>query len=879
MTPRQAIAHYTITSKLGQGGMGTVYRATDTKLNREVAIKVLPDAFATDPDRLARFTREAQVLASLNHPNIASIYGVEDRALVMELVEGEPLKGPLPWETALDCARQIADALDYAHDKGIAHRDLKPANILITPGGTIKLLDFGLAKAMSSEPALGDPEASPTLTFSPTTAGFILGTAGYMSPEQAKGKAVDRRADVWAFGVVLWELLTGRRLFEGETVSEAIAQVLAKEPDWTQAPAPARRLLRSCLQKDPKARLKSIGDWRLLLDEGGTAASAPVRANRLPWAVALAAMLLAAAAGWGWGRLRHEAPISAGAYQLDVLPPDGETVYQDGGYQAISPDGRTLAYITESSGGRHILVRPLDSPTSRALAGTELANGLFWSPDSRHIGFTAGRRLERVDLATGTVKEICDNGSTVVGVTWSPDGTIVFGSSSMPLQKVPAEGGSPVPVLVFGKGEAVHLFPQFLPDGKHFLFYVLGGQVGLNGVYAGSMDLPPNQERRQILAGPAAARYAASTGSKGGYLLFSRERTLLAQPFDADRLTLSGSARSVAEDVGSRGSFGQFVPSQNGILSTGTTGGLFRTMTLMSRDGKRIATVGAPGAFSEIRLSPDGKSAAVVETLSNAALEIAIVDMTHGRPVPFTIEGGVSFSPVWSPDGKEILFSSHRGEKSATSGTLQQYRLYRKSISGKEQEITTGAGDAIAYAWVRDPERVLYSERTGPISSTLMVLPLAPGSTPLPLIESPRGGVYSCSISRSQRWVAYTSQESGLPEVYVRAMPRQGEPAGPAIRISTGGGRDPAWSDDEKELFFGTLDDRLMVVSVKGTEERLDAEEPKRLFDLGATSLWPGDIFWQPIGNGQRFVVLRSSPVAPRDNRITVLGNWQARLR
>jgi serine/threonine-protein kinase len=343
-----------------------------------VAIKVLPDAFAADPDRLARFTREAQVLASLNHPNIASIYGVEDRALVMELVEGEPLKGPLPWETALDCARQIADALDYAHDKGIVHRDLKPANILITPGGTIKLLDFGLAKAMSLEPALGDPEASPTLTFSPTTAGFILGTAGYMSPEQAKGKAVDRRADIWAFGVVLWELLTGRRLFEGETVSEAIAQVLAKEPDWTQAPAPARRLLRSCLQKDPKARLKSIGDWRLLLDEGGPAAPAPVRANRLPWAAAVAAMLLAAAAGWGW--LHREAPATAAAYQLDILPPDGETVYQDagGGYQAISPDGRTLAYITASSGGRHILVRPLDSPTSRALAGTELADGLFF---------------------------------------------------------------------------------------------------------------------------------------------------------------------------------------------------------------------------------------------------------------------------------------------------------------------------------------------------------------------------------------------------------------------------------------------------------------------------------------------------------------------
>jgi Tol biopolymer transport system component/predicted Ser/Thr protein kinase len=870
MTPRQAIAHYTITSKLGEGGMGTVYRATDTKLNREVAIKVLPDAFAADPDRLARFTREAQVLASLNHPNIASIYGVEDRALVMELVEGEPLKGPLPWEAALDCARQIADALEYAHDKGIVHRDLKPANILITPGGTIKLLDFGLAKAMFSEQAPGDPEASPTLTFSPTTAGFILGTAGYMSPEQAKGKAVDRRADIWAFGVVLWELLTGRRLFEGETVSEAIAQVLAKEPDWTQAPAPARRLLRSCLQRDPKARLKSIGDWRLLLDEGGAAASGPVRANRLPWAAAVAAMLLAAVFGWAW--LRRDAPATAGAYQLDVLPPDGETVYQDalGGYQAISPDGRTLAFISEGNGARHILVRPLDSPTSRALAGTELADGLFWSPDSRHVGFTAGSKLERVDLGTGTVKEICDGFASLRGATWNADGTIVFGAAGIPLRKVPAEGGTPVPVLAYEKGEAGHLFPQFLPDGKHFLFWVRGGQGRLTGVYAGSIDRPPNQERRQILAGPTAARYAPSTGSKEGYLLFLRERTLLAQPFDAERLTLSGSARSVAENVGSRAELGQFLPSQNGILSTATAGNLFRTVTVVSRDGKTIATVGAPGAFSAIRLSPDGRSAAVIEVLS-PAMEIAILDMTHGRPVQFTSEGGLSLFPVWSPDGKEILFSSLRGE---------MYRLYRKAISGKEQEIPTGPNlAAIAAAWLHDPERVVYIEPISPSLLRLMMRPLAPEGTPAPLFDSSRGRMYSFSVSRSQRWVAYTSEESGRPEVYVRSMPRQGEPAGPAIRISTGAGRDPAWSDDEKELFFGTLDDRLMAASVKETEGRLDAAEPKRLFDLGATSTFGGALFWQPIGNGERFVVLRSSPVAPRDNRVSVLTNWQARLR
>jgi Tol biopolymer transport system component len=475
-------------------------------------------------------------------------------------------------------------------------------------------------------------------------------------------------------------------------------------------------------------------------------------------------MLLAAAAGWGW--LHRETPAATGAYQLDVLPPDGETVYQDagGGYQAISPDGRTLAYITESNGGRHILVRPLDSPTSRTLAGTELADGLFWSPDSRHLGFTAGSKLERVDLANGTVKEICEGvGSSLRGASWSADGTILFASTSTPLQKVPAEGGSPVPVLEYAKGEATQNFPQFLPDGKHFLFYVVGGQAGLNGVYAGSIDRPPNQERRQILAGSTAASYAASRGSKDGYLLVLRERTVLAQPFDAERLTLSGTARSVAEDVGSRTVVGQFVPSRNGILSTGTTGTLFHTVTVVSRDGKSIASVGGPGTFRTIRLAPDGKSAAVVESLSNGGAEIAILDMTHGRPVAFTSEGGISVFPVWSPDGKEILFSSHRGET---------YRLYRKPILGKEQEIPTGPNRAYASAWIHHPERVVYAERT-PSSMTLMVLPLASGSTPTPLFEGSRGLTYSSSISRSQRWVAaYTSEESGRPEVYVRSMPR-----------------------------------------------------------------------------------------------------------
>lgn len=882
MSPQSAIAHYRIVSKLGEGGMGAVYRATDTKLNRDVAIKVLPEAFAQDADRLARFTREAHVLASLNHPNIAAIHGVEERALVMELVEGETLKGPVPLDRCLDYARQIADALEYAHERGVVHRDLKPANIKVTPEGVVKLLDFGLAKAMVADSPQGDPAVSPTLTMNATMAGVILGTAAYMSPEQAKGMPADRRADIWAFGVVLYELLVGRELFAGETVSDTLAHVLTREPDWTLAPAPVRRLLRTCLQKDPKQRLRSIGDWRLLLDEPAAPPSTAGGSRRV-WVATAVAVVFAVAAAWGWFGRRE--PEAASAYHLSVQPPDGESLYQDtpSGFQAISPDGRTLAFIAGANGARRIWIRPLDSPTARSLAGTELADGLFWSPDSQHLGFTAGNKLHRANLSTGAVREICDSGSSLRGATWNKEGVIVFGSTATPLRRVSAEGGVPVAVTAYNpQTDIQHNFPQFLPDGRRFLYWVRGSQPAASGVYSGSLDiLPEKQAHQQILASPTNALYVSSSHEAAGHLLFQRGRTLFAQPFDTAQMALTGKPRAIAENVGARSALGEFSVSGSGVLATSPAGGLFRTVTLMSRKGEVISTVGKPDAYTALRLSPDGKSVALVRTDAGSSLHIWLMDIANGTPVRFTDTGGMNVYPTWSPDGKELIFSSNRGEG---------YQLYRKAIGGQEQILQEQIGktgdEALAKQWLTNPPRLLYLsyswEKVGAIMRgvSAIVLPLVPGGKPVSLGERSGAAHFSVSVSPSGRWFAYMSDESGTEDVYVRPMPvTAGEPLGPAVRISSTGGADPLWSADGKELFFNTPDGRLMSSKLKFDRDRLEREEPSVLFPLGGTSVFNGALFWQPIGNGERFLVLRSTPVSNRDNTIQVMINWQKTLQ
>ena len=640
------LGSYEILAPLGSGGMGDVYRARDTRLNRDVAIKVLPDLFAGDPERLARFHREAQMLAALNHPNIAHIHGLEEssgiRALVMELVEGPTLaeiiapgagrspaaaatSEPAPAarvgvapralgiDEALAIAKQIAEALEAAHEQGIVHRDLKPANIKVREDGTVKVLDFGLAKLAapdaSGTAAMAGLSQSPTLTTpAATLAGVILGTAAYMSPEQARGKAADKRADIWAFGVVLFEMLTGQRLFGGETISDTLASVLKTEPSWDALPPstpPAlRRVLRSCLEKDPKRRLQAIGDWRLLLEDAPQPVS--VTQGKLPWVIvaATAAILAVAVLVLGFVHFR-ETPVQPRTARFQVPLPEktGGAIFH------LSPDGRTLAISATEGGRRRLWVRPLDSLDARALPGTDDAAYPFWSPDSAFIGFFAQGKLKKIAMAGGPPQTLCEapNGR---GGTWNASGVIVFSGLGSGLSRVPAAGGVPSPVTKPSTSEELHRYPEFLPGGNRFLFLINPGKPEVSGIYAGSLDGTPPV---RILSDESNAVYVPPDASgKSGHLLFRREGTLMAQPFDPGRLGTTGDMFPLAEQVGISATTnnGAFSASENGVLAYGSgkpEPGLAGELAWMDRTGKRLGVVGQPGAVSTAALSPDEK--------------------------------------------------------------------------------------------------------------------------------------------------------------------------------------------------------------------------------------------------------------------------------
>ncbi|MGD1095642.1 MAG: protein kinase [Bryobacteraceae bacterium] len=869
------IGHFEILTLLGQGGMGEVYRARDTKLKRDVALKVLPEAFARDPERMARFQREAEVLASLNHTNIAQIYGVEERALAMELVEGEAPKGPIPFDEAWKIASQIAAALEYAHDKGIIHRDLKPANIKVTADGTVKLLDFGLAKAFTNRGearSSNSAENSPTLTIGATEVGVILGTAQYMPPEQAMGKAVDKRADIWSFGVVLCELLTGERLFKGDDTSDTLAQVLTKEPDLSGVPPKARKLLEECLQKDPKQRLRDIGDADRLL--GGPPLEPAVATSpswsRLGWVwPGAAALMTLATFAVSFVHFRETRPTIR-VFNSALLPPDGAEFDFGGSFAlpALSPDGTRIIFGAKLRDGvTQLYVRRLDSPTAQPLPGTEEAMFPFWSPDSRWVAFGQATKLKKIDVQGGPPVALTDLQGALRGGSWSPAGVIIFGTrDGNSIFRVAAEGGTAAPATALeGTASEGHpVYPWFLPDGRHFLYTSrLGGDIP---VRVASLDGPGK-------LGKVVAQAQSGVVYAQGHLLYLRENTLMAQPFDSERLETRGEAMPLAEGVPT---FLQ--PSRGAAFTVSAGGGLLAyqssatssqsRLVWRDRQGNTLGTLGeAAGAIVSPVLSPDGKRLAARISDRSGNGSIWIYDTARGISSRFTFGATDYEYPHWSPDGNTLYFGSTR------QGALA---LFRKASNGAgAEDLLLGDSEAKSPTSVSpDGQVLLYSNASTKTGLDLWVLPLAQarsGGKPEPwvFLRTPFGESDG-RFSPDGRWVAYVSDESGQYEIYAASFP------GPErkLQISSGGGWMPSWRSDGKELFYVTPGGQLMAAEVTEANGTLEIGRVQKLFE----GVWTSSPSWDVSADGQKFIVVENTATATA-RPLTLVQNWTAALR
>ena len=887
---------FEILNAIGAGGMGEVYRARDAKLGRDVALKVLPEAFARDDERMARFQREAKVLASLNHHNIATVHGLEDsgstHALVMELVEGPTLaerigSGPIPIGEALPIARQICDALEYAHERGIVHRDLKPANVKVTSDNAVKVLDFGLAKALEGDAASIDIASSPTITRMDTRAGVLLGTAAYMSPEQAKGHPADRRADIWAFGCVLYEMLTGEVTFRGESVADTLAAVLRAEPDWSQLPAGTpirvRVLLQRCLQKDPKQRLQAIGDARIALDEvlsgvpepspvTATPISASLSSRALPWALLAAAVAALAALAVVHFR---EKPMVAEAVRLEMPLPENATIPAQGTF-AVSPDGRQVAFFAVGPDGvQRIWIRSMNSLEARPIAGSETSNDppFFWSPDSRYIAFDGRGRLKKIDILGGNPETLCDLSGVAVGGSWNHDGVIIFGQSPGGIMRVSSNGGSASPLTMLdpSRGEIQHVLPSFLPDGRHFIYVRYSSRPENSGVYVGSLDArPQEQSSKMLLQTPYGVAYVPSSDSGFGRLLFVRDGTLMMQSFDTKRLEFLGEPVTVAEQLGSYREASFFSASSNGVLVYRTGSGGESQLTRFDRQGKVLGTAGERGLYNTLALSPDGTRVAV-ERLDpqNGKEALWLVDLSRGTSTRFTFGSSGVANAIWSPDGSRIIFAS-------SPETTGVYDLYQKPPSGaKDEELLLKSGESkFPSSLSRDGRFLLYTAADPKRKLHLWVLPLAGDKKPFPFPQTEFNDVDG-HFSPDGHWVAYRSDESGRYEIYVRRFSPDSKAAasdaGARWQVSYGGGVEPRWSADGKELYYATLDWKMMAVEVTSKPVFL-AGTPKLLFQApGQPTRGPGDF----TVDGQHFLFLAPMGQAP----FTVILNWQAGLK
>jgi Tol biopolymer transport system component len=876
LAPGTRLGPYEVIVQLGAGGMGEVYRARDTKLNRDVALKILPDAFVTDADRLARFTREAQTLAALNNAHVAHIHGLEDangiQALVMEFVDGEDLakrltRGPIPLDEALAIARQIAEGLEAAHEQGIIHRDLKPANIKLTPNGNVKILDFGLAKAM--DPMASSAGAalsySPTIT-SPamTMVGAILGTAAYMSPEQAKGLVVDKRCDIWAFGVVLYEMLTGRQLFTGETITDVLAAVVRQEPAWDGIPDNVTRLLKRCLDRDPKKRLHDLNDAWWLLEEPSVRVERAGPAARATWAIAgMAALVTAAVSGLVTASF-HRTTIEQPVTRLDVVTRPTADPFSF----ALSTDGRQLAFVANGEHGSQLWVRSFDQIAAMPLGGTEGATAPFWKPDGRALGFFAEGKLKRIDLSTGGVPQVLADAPIPRGGTWNADGTIVFAPSSVgPLVRVPAVGGSVRAVTRLAPGEASHRWPQFLPDGHRVLFSVTVGQPETHGIYVASVD---DGTPRRVMP----AEVAASAVS--GYLMLVAQGVLSAYPFDVARSTVTGEPIPLAQSVGSDdGTFRSAFSASLTILAYRPSATSRRQLLWLDRTGKVQGSVGQVDehAPSGPELSPDGQRVALLRSVDGNT-DVWLIDR-RGVPSRFTSNPAIDGSPVWSPHGDRVAFVSTR------NGV---YDLFEKPASGAADErlLLPTSQNKRALSWSQDGRFLLFGVQGPNNAGDLWVLPMTGGDrTPFPVLHSPFDEIEG-QFSPDGHWLAYVSNESGRYETYIRTFPDDGG----KWPVSTAGGTQPRWRHDGKELFYLAPDGALMAVPIRvaANAHDLDLGVPVRLFQthLAAGGNIPSGGFQAraqyDVASDGRFlmnVLAEDAATSP----ITIVQNWPTALK
>ena len=900
----QTLSHYRITAALGAGGMGEVYRATDTNLGRDVAIKVLPPEVARDAERLSRFKREAHLLAALNHPNIAAIYGLEEAGgqpfLALELVEGQDLKqrlekGAIPVDEALEIARQIAEALEEAHAKGIVHRDLKPANVKLTPDGRVKVLDFGLAKAWASETdADGSGSSalsqSPTLARTGTVAGVILGTAAYMSPEQARGKRVDKRSDVWSFGVLLWEMLTGRTLFAGETVTDVIAAVVTREPDLgalpPATPAGVRRLIARCLRKDPRTRLPDIGTARLDLQEalaGTTAEEAPSSADsreairregiartRERWAWIALSLVLCGLASFLLLRRLADVPASRSPVHFVIDTPEDLT-FPVLSPPAVSPDGRYVAFSAISANGtQQLWLRPLDSAEARPLDGTEGGRAPFWSPDVKSLGFSTDDELRALTLAGGAVRRIArlPRGGGVESATWNASGTIVFesGGPNSSLYVVPAAGGDANPLTTHddARGELAQHWPQFLPDGRRLLARVASNDPKNAGLFVIPLDAPT--ERQRALADLARFRYVPS-----GHLLSVHDGVLTAQRFDERTLVTAGEPVPLAASVAGFGivpNWGWFSASDGGRLAWLSGASDQFRLEWRDRKGGLLGGLGERGRYSQLALSPDNKYVVVEISGEDRRYDLWVVEVARGIASRLTTDPADDRDPVWSPDSQEIVYSSDAGG---------DQDMLRKGLATADPAMplphgvgkTPGVRD-VAKSWSRVGNTLLFVTITASRDYATWAASLDGQGPPRALNKG--FAVDHPELSPDGRWLAYISTDSGRSEVYLEPFQRKGA----RLRVSASGGGQPKWRGDGKELFYLSLDGSLMATTVREGAAGLELALPTLLIPAStsrAVVQGPDYSDYAVSADGQRFLFKAPSGRNERQ-RIHVLLDW-----